>query len=197
LLVSSFGTSRGAQLSRIIRRAGPVHSVLEFYIKSRMTAAEFAKISPMLTMSNGTYATGLINVNTASETVLECVPGINATSAAQIVSTRQGQTPPLTNLAWVAQILGPAASIRAGPYLTAQTFQISADVAAVGHHGRGYRRTLFVIDASTGTPQIVFRRNLSALGWALGSDARQLLASQQQPGSAGPLGGNNLGGKAP
>jgi type II secretory pathway component PulK len=148
-------------------------------MKSGMTAEEFAKISPQLTMSNGAYSVGLINVNTASETVLECVPGITQSTAAQIVSTRQGQTQPVTNLSWVASILGPAASAQAGPYLTAETWQVSADVAAVGHNGRGYRRTLFVIDNSTGTPQIVFRRNLSSLGWALGSDARQALATQQ------------------
>jgi len=47
----------------------------------------------------------------------------------------------------------------------------------VGRYGRGYRRTLFVIDNSTGTPQIVYRRNLASMGWALGADARQMLAS--------------------
>jgi hypothetical protein len=52
-----------------------------------------------------------------------------------------------------------------------------ADVAAVGRNGRGYRRTKFVIDASGTTPRIIYRRNLAPLGWALGSDVRELLAS--------------------
>jgi hypothetical protein len=38
---------------------------------------------------------------------------------------------------------------------------------------------LFVIDNSTGTPQIVYRRNLASLGWAVGSAERQALAKQQ------------------
>lgn len=179
LLDSALGSSRGAQIASTMRRAGPVRSVLEFYNKSRMTAAEFALVSGTLTMGGGAYKSGLINVNTASATVLECVPGITASTAAQIISTRAGQPEPVTNLSWVAPILGTAASAQAGPYLTAETFQVSADVAAVGRHGRGYRRTLFVIDNSSGTPQIVYRRNLSALGWALGSQERQSLAKQE------------------
>jgi DNA uptake protein ComE-like DNA-binding protein len=176
LLGSALGATRGAQVAATIRRAGPVHSVLQFYNKSGMNPTEFAEISGSLTMTSRSYSTGLINVNTASETVLECVPGITASTAAQIVSTREAQTQPITNLSWVAPILGKAASEQAGPYLTAETYQISADIAAVGRHGRGYRRTLFVIDNSAGTPQIVYRRNLAGLGWALGSQERQALA---------------------
>ena len=136
-----------------------------------MTEAELDQITPYLTMSTGQFAKGLINVNTASQAVLQCVPGISQDQAGQLVSTRAAQTTPYTNLAWVVQILGNASSIQAGPYLTTQTYQVTADVAAVGPHGRGYRRTLFVIDGSTGTPQVVYRRNMAPLGWALGPDA--------------------------
>ncbi len=90
------------------------------------------------------------------------------------------QATPSTNLAWVATILGNAAAIQAGPYLTTQTFQVTADVAAVGRYGRGYRRTLFVIDGSTGTPQIVYRHNMASLGVAIGADSLQKLARQQK-----------------
>jgi DNA uptake protein ComE-like DNA-binding protein len=172
LLASAFGSSRGRQIADAVRKGTPARSVLQFYSKSGMTADEFAEISGSLTMSTKAYSTGLINVNSASEAVLECVPGITEAAAAQIVSTRAGQAEPVTNLSWVASILGTAASAQAGPYLTAETYQVSADVAAVGRHGRGYRRTLFVIDSSTGAPQIVYRRNLAAMGWALGSAAR-------------------------
>jgi len=179
LLNTAFGAARGGRLANTIRRAGSIRSVLEFYIKSGMSADEFAQISGSLTMTGGAFSKGLVNVNTASETVLECIPGITAGTAAQIVSTRAAQQEPVTNLSWVAKILGPAASFQAGPYLTAETFQISADIAAVGRNGRGYRRTLFVIDNSTGSPQIVYRRNLASLGWAVGSAERQALARQQ------------------
>ncbi|HEX4083818.1 MAG TPA: helix-hairpin-helix domain-containing protein [Chthoniobacteraceae bacterium] len=178
MLNNTLGSQRGAQITRTLRRGNPPKSVLEFYVKSGMSAAEFAEVSGSLTNTNAAYNVGLINVNSASATVLECVPGITESTAQQIVSTREAQSEPVTNLSWVASILGPAASAQAGPYLTAETFQVSADIAAVGHNGRGYRRTLFVIDNSSGTPQIVFRRNMAPLGWALGSQVRQTLAQQ-------------------
>ena len=186
LLNTTFGAPRGRQISRKLSTGAPPHSVLEFYIKSGMTSDEFAQISPKLTMSAGSFSYGLINVNTASETVLQCIPGITQGTAQQIVTTRTGQDPPPTNLAWVATILGPAASAQAGPFLTAETFQISADVAAVGHHGRGYRRTRFVIDSSNGAPQIIYRQNLAYLGWALGAAARQTLAQAGNFPSSSP-----------
>jgi hypothetical protein len=185
LVTGIFGSNRGGQINTTLQGAGAVNSVLEFYMKSGMTADEFGQISPYLTATNGAYSVGLINVNTASATVLECVPGITQSIASQIVSTRSSQaetsgtTPP--NLAWVAPLLTGSAATQAGPYLTAETYQVTADVAAVGRHGRGYRRTLYVIDSSNGstsTPQIVYRRDLTSMGWALGSAERQALAKQ-------------------
>jgi hypothetical protein len=68
----------------------------------------------------------------------------------------------------------------AAPYLTGRTYQFTADVAAVGHHGRGYRRLKFVVDTSEGTFAIRYRQDLTSLGWALGRQVREnfLLAKQ-------------------
>jgi DNA uptake protein ComE-like DNA-binding protein len=176
LLNSTFTAERAAEIRRNLGGGPGIRSVLEFYIRSKMTEDEFGKIYPKLAMKTGTYSTGLVNVNTASQTVLACIPGIGD-KAAQIVAARQNQTQVPVTPAWVVPILGPEATIQAGPFLTAQSYQVSADVAAVGRNGHGYRRTLFVIDSSTGTPQIVYRRNLASLGWALGTDARQTLAT--------------------
>ena len=68
---------------------------------------------------------------------------------------------------------------KAGPWLTGKTYQVCADVAAVGRLGRGYRRTQFIVDSSTGTPRIVYRRNLASLGWALGGEVREMLAMKR------------------
>ena len=181
LLTNTFGASRGREIEQKIRNAGRVNSVLEFYIRSGMTEAEFEKIAPRLTSRGGAYVAGLINVNTASQTVLACVPGIGAEKAAQLVAARtlQAQPPPATP-AWVVPILGEPNAILAGPLLTARSYQFSVDAAAVGRHGHGYRRTRFVIDNSTGTPRIIYRRNLTPLGWALGGDTRQALAAKKE-----------------
>ena len=42
-------------------------------------------------------------------------------------------------------------------------------------YGRGYRRVKFIFDVSDGTPIILYRQDLSRLGWALGDKARQTL----------------------
>jgi hypothetical protein len=57
-------------------------------------------------------------------------------------------------------------------YVTTQSFQFTADIAAVGPFGRGYRRVKFIFDISEGTPKIIYRQDLSRLGWALGEKAR-------------------------
>ena len=55
-----------------------------------------------------------------------------------------------------------------------------ADIAAVGQHGRGYRRALFVIDFSGETAQVVYRKDLDALGWALGLEVYEQLAMERE-----------------
>ena len=59
--------------------------------------------------------------------------------------------------------------------LTIRTYQYSADIAAVGPNGRGYRRTRVVFDVGDGTPRVVYRQDLTHLGWALGTEARNSL----------------------
>ena len=71
--------------------------------------------------------------------------------------------------------------MQAGPFLTGQSYQFSADMAALGPFGRGYRRTRFVFDLSEGAPKIIYRQNLSHLGWALGRETRQTWLATATP----------------
>ena len=45
-------------------------SPLQFYVKSQMTATEFAQIGTNLTTTTGNYVQGRVNVNPASAAVL-------------------------------------------------------------------------------------------------------------------------------
>jgi hypothetical protein len=85
----------------------------------------------------------------------------------------------LTSFAWLAQVLTPANLRRAGVYLTDQSYQFSADIAATDNNGRGYCREKVVFDTSTGTPRIVYHQDLTACGWALGADARRTLQTRK------------------
>ncbi len=158
-------------------------SPLQFYIAASrlgMSQAQFMQIEGCI---NGTNTVGLINVNTASSEVLQCLPGMDITQATQIVNYRQSnQTNPnnMNTMAWLTQIGLSAATLQSiAPWVTGQSFQFTADIAAVGHNGRGYRRTRFVFDISSGAPKILYRQDLSNLGWALGKPVRdQLLAAK-------------------
>jgi type II secretory pathway component PulK len=153
-----------------------------------MSSSDFAKIYPDVTTSTASYIRGRVNINTADSTVLAALfmgvgsnQGVDegtATSAAQSVITYRQQNPDdLNSVAWLVDALGATSPvIRAldtGDYVTARSYQFTADIAAVGPFGRGYRRVRFVFDTSNGTPQIIYRRDLSSLGWALGEKVRQ------------------------
>jgi DNA uptake protein ComE-like DNA-binding protein len=154
-------------------------SLLEFHVRSGLTIEEFMLIETNLTASTNAFIPGLVNVNTATETVLACIPGIGPDKSTALVAARQANASSAGSIAWVKDVLGDESAIQAGPYLTAQTYQFTADIAAVGHYGRGYRRTKFVFDTTESSPRIVYRQDLTHLGWALGSDIRQALLDNE------------------
>jgi len=179
---SSSSGSAGGGPSASVMGAVSFASPLQFYVRSKMTATEFALIATNLTTTNSSYISGRVNVNTASAAVLTCLLGGDTGAAQQLVSYRQSNPNGLTSIAWVIDALGQSygtdlQTLEAGDYITTQSYQYTADIAAVGPYGRGYRRVKFIFDTSSGTPQIVYRQDLTHLGWALGKEVRQSLLS--------------------
>ncbi len=168
------GAGGGGGGAATVTFAGP----LDFYVQSGMTPTEFQTIEPSL---RGANLQGLVNVNTASVEVLECLPGMTLGTAQQLVTYRQANQSNLQNqntVGWVGQAVDYSTATNLAPWITGRTYQYTADIAAVGHNGRGYRRVLFVIDTSQGFPAIVYRQDLTHLGWALG---RQTYADLMTP----------------
>ncbi len=160
---------------------GEIRSVAEFMVTSRLTAEEFAQIRSDITTSNSSTIQGLINVNTACETVLACIPGIGTENAAAMVAYRLANPDTTRNsFTWLTEVLSRGAITRAGPYLTDRSYQFTADVVAVGRSGRGYCRTKTVFDMTKTTPRIVYHQDLTAYGWALGAQVRQLLREAKE-----------------
>jgi hypothetical protein len=159
------GLGRGARAG-----ASPFTSPLQFYMSSGMSLSEIAQVELNL---RGTNIQGLVNVNTASTEVLSCVPGLDSGQAAALTAYRNSNTNILNgSIGWVTQVLPIQNATQAGPWLTGKTYQYTADIAAVGHNGRGFRRVRFVFDTSQGAPFIRYRQDLTHLGWALGKQAR-------------------------
>ena len=188
LLQTNFGTARTVQILGslgVVSNGPPVtfRSPLEFYVTSSkksggLAAAEFAQIGTNLTATGGAYVQGRVNINTASAAVLACLVGGDTGVAEQLVNYRQSNPNNLTSIAWVVEALGQGypdalTALQAGDFLTTQSFQFTADIAALGPFGRGYRRVKFVFDTCDGTPRIVYRQDLTHLGWALGKEVRQ------------------------
>jgi type II secretory pathway component PulK len=170
----------GATASRAPAAAATVTftSPLKFYQQSKMTATEFALVGTNLTTTSGTYVNGRVNVNTASAVVLACLLGGDTGAAQQLVNYRQSNPYNLTSIAWIIDALGQSypdavQALEAGDYITTQSYQFTADIAALGPYGRGYRRVKFIFDTSDGTPKIIYRQDLTHLGWALGKEVRQ------------------------
>jgi len=163
-------------------------SLLQMYVRcttsSAMSEDEFNQIYSLLTVTNSSYIRGRVNVNTASSEVLNALfMGLNidqgtASSAADALVTYRTQNPGnLTSITWVVDCLGNTSpvlrALATHDYITTHTYQFTADIAAVGPFGRGYRRVKFIFDISDGTPKVIYRQDLSRLGWALGDKARE------------------------
>jgi DNA uptake protein ComE-like DNA-binding protein len=207
LLQSTFGSTRATQIMTRLgftsssgggggggATAPTFNNLLRFYLVSGMTSAEFAQVAYGITDTTNLYTNGLLNINTAGATAMEALfMGLNvdqntAQSAAQSLITYRQQNPNNLNaVSWIVDALGSNNSVvqaLAGAgrdFITTQSFQFTADVAAVGPFGRGYRRVKFVFDISEGTPKIIYRQDLSRLGWALGEKARATWVAKETP----------------
>ncbi|MGD0207165.1 MAG: hypothetical protein ABSC89_06130 [Verrucomicrobiota bacterium] len=208
LLQSTFGSARATQIMTRLgftsgsggggggggATAPTFNNLLRFYLVSGMTSAEFGQVAYGITDTTNLYTNGLLNINTAGAPVMEALfmgLGIDqdtAQSAAQTLVTYRQQNPNNLNaISWIVDALGSnnavVQALRNAPrdYITTQSFQFTADIAAVGPFGRGYRRVKFVFDISEGAPKIIYRQDLSRLGWALGEKARTTWVTKETP----------------
>ena len=177
---------RAAAIAASLRTA-PCNGLLDFCLRcenSGMGGDDFAKISDNVTASTSAYIRGRVNINTAGPDVLIALlmgVGLDQSTASgmaqSLITYRQQNPNNLDSVAWVLAALGnTSTAVRAlarGDYVTTHSYQFTADIAAVGPFGRGYRRVKFIFDTSDGTPKIIYRQDLSGLGWALGETARE------------------------
>ncbi len=150
-------------------------SILQFFVQSGMDADDFALIADRITISDESRK-GLVNVNTAPQEVLACIPGIGTDNASSLVVYRQSNPESIDSVAWLTKVLDEQDAIEAGPYVTVNSYQFTADVVAVGHDGKGCQRSVFIIDASGEEPEIRYRKDMNRLGWALGEQTYREIA---------------------
>ena len=196
LLTDTFGSSRSGQIMNQLgftqNNTPNFRSLLGFYLASGLTPDDFERISPNLCTTTNSYTYGRVNINTASREVLTALfvgAGVSymvaESAASSLVSYRQQNPQQLTSVAWMVTALGRSnqvvTSLAGRDLITTRSFQYSADIVAVGPFGRGYQRVKYVFDLSDGAPKIIYRQDLSRLGWALGERTRSLIIAGNLP----------------
>ena len=189
---AGISTSYVNQLVATNSSARPYVGLLGFALRCKnlgISSDSFALLQPAITTTTNHYFRNRVNVNTACADVLVALfMGANideqtAISAAQtLLSYRQQNPNNLDSIAWVIDALGNNSPVITAlarrDWLTTHSYQFAADIAAVGPFGRGYRRVKFIFDVSDGSPKILYRQDLSRLGWALGEKARETLVAK-------------------
>lgn len=153
-----------------VRRERPFSNAMDFYYRAGLTMDEFQKVANRITTGSGPNQASLINVNTAPKEVLLCLPGLEDGDVSALISKRAGAEVDRTSVAWVADVLPREKAVAVGGYLTAQTSRFSADIVSIPASGRAFKRCWVVIDASASPPKVVYRQNLTHLGWPLSRD---------------------------
>jgi hypothetical protein len=167
-----------------------------------MQPADFGKIADKLLMANapGAKLYGQVNLNTASKEVLLAMgadANIQQADVDTIISAQESNANSgTTSVAWAYTSLPAAQAYAITPFITGQSFQYSADIVAVGKDGRSFKRARIVVDASTTPSTIVYRKDLTSLGWPLPTEIRKAMRSGQTPptGIMSSTLGNALGG---
>jgi type II secretory pathway component PulK len=161
------------------------------------------------TVTTAAPTPGMINVNTAPEYVLLSIPAQGSNAQSPTAMLTQQQADALINAAQSTQYglalasdVTNALGTNAPPgFLAATTttsYQYSADIVAVSGDGRAFKRVRIVVDcspakgATTATQpcRIVYRRDLTGLGWPLPPEVRTQLRSGAGINSG--VGGSNI-----
>ena len=186
VLNRSVARNRVFQVMDTLRRARPFQSVIDFYFRAGLTPDEFKGIADYITTQGGQTVAGLLNVNTASKKALLCLPTLEESDVSALVAGRPAEATEATDtteaaepadIAWVANALAEKKAIAIGPYITARSFQYSADIVSISADGRAFKRCRIVVDAAQSPPRILYRQDLTYLGWPLSPDVVTLLRS--------------------
>jgi type II secretory pathway component PulK len=159
-----------SRLQQVVGRAvalRPFRSPLDFAARTGLTQAEFAPVAPLVLAGTPRKMVGLINISTAPAEVLACLPGLSETDVTALLAKRTDASTDLSTVAWVLGTITPAKASGIGDYVTANSWQFSADIVTVAPGGRAFRRCRVVIDAAVSPAKVVYFRDLTDRGWPL------------------------------
>jgi type II secretory pathway component PulK len=177
LLRNSVSEDRLFQVLDLARRSRPFQNIFDFYVKTGLQPEEFVPIADSLTTGNQTNLVGMINVNTAPREVLLCLPDLDENDVDALIQRRDDPTTDHTSIGWIVEALEPEKAVAIGSYITARSYQFSADIVSVSGDGRAFRRYRAVIDARNSPARVVYWKDLTGLGWPLDPEILTALRS--------------------
>lgn len=152
----------------------PFSSVLDFHVKAGLTTEELQLLADKLTASDQQVQRGRINVNTASEEVLRCLPVLEESDVSSIVAMRSLQSSD-TNIAWITEAVTDPAKLQAiGPFVTSRSYQYAIDVVVTGPGSRAFKRILAIVDVAVTPARVLAMTDRTGLGWPLAQPLAEL-----------------------
>lgn len=189
VLTRSISQARSAAIMQAVGQA-PIRNVLDLYVRGKMPPAEIAAVDSQLTEANGSRLTGRVNLVTAPIPVLQAI-GLDQSTASALISARSANGVDLTNRAWIVTALADKAA-NIGSLITTRSYRFSADIVSLAGDGRAFRRCRIVVDAITSPPKILYRQDLTQLGWPLSADILARLKSGGSMDDIVPTGTLNM-----
>ena len=142
----------------------------EVAMPSGITQEELPLVLDLFTARTATDQPGLVNLNTASVTVLAAIPGIDEPLAESIASSRTALTPERRRTtAWLVQegLVTPEQFRSIAPHLTARSHQFHCRVVGYGLPSGRFRVLDVGIDTTSGRAEITHLRDVTRLGFPL------------------------------
>jgi hypothetical protein len=116
---------------------------------------------------------------------------LTQSDAQAIVDYRDNNLNPVdpTDVSWLLDVVPRAKLPVVGTFLTGVSYCYSADILAASDDGRSFVRCRIVVDASSGTPKIIYRQDMTAYGWPLPPEYRDGLKRHEGPNPNTPMNG--------
>ena len=181
LLIEFIGEEESITVLQSLRSGGFFRrsddlTLIDAYYASGMDIDDFSEIMGSLTTGGGSETiAGRINITTAPEAVLLCLPGLEQSDVDALIQERDKSGTDLDSLLWITEVLDIEKAKGIGKYITTLSAQYSADIVAVSDDGRAFARYYVVVDMAQETPKIVYKQSLHHVGWPLDPEILEIL----------------------
>lgn len=183
LEANGMSTAAGGQVFQYLQlKRAPLQSVAELLQIPNLDEASFAIAVDELTMSADPQLPGRINVNTAARAVLAGLPGLTSDDVSAIMARRSDAAEDLASPAWLLRVISRQ---KLGPILdlvTTRSYQFTVHAAvSLDDRPEMIRRIEAVVDRSYAPMRVLWRRDITFLGFPIAGERGQNNSGAQVP----------------